>query len=115
MVETPYHGNWWRRFQNRRFARQCLKDSLGRGEAPLASHLLYPQVLNDTDASERRLGIAAGLAWLAVAEASVVYVDRGVSPGMRQGIAAADRQGIAVEYRRLKPPEVRRAATDAGG
>jgi len=33
--------------------------------------------------AERKLGIDAGLAWRDVAEASVVYVDRGISSGMQ--------------------------------
>jgi hypothetical protein len=56
-----------------------------RGEAPIASHLLFPGILDDDVADERELGIKAGLAWLVIAEASVVYVDHGISAGMRQG------------------------------
>ena len=47
------------------------------------------------------MGIEAGLAWLAVAEASVVYVDHGVSPGMQRGIEAAEAAGVKVERRAL--------------
>jgi hypothetical protein len=106
MVESPYAGKpgwwqWWHRWRNRAYARRCLLDCLRRGEAPLASHLLYPQVLDDGVVDERALGIAAGLAWGAVAEATVVYADRGISAGMRQGIAAAKAAGRGVEYRSL--------------
>jgi hypothetical protein len=45
--------------------------------------------------------IAAALAWLGVAEAAVVYTDRGISAGMREGIEAAARAGLAVEYRSI--------------
>ena len=45
--------------------------ALARGEAPIASHLLYPQVLDDADPFQRQQGIAAGLAWAAVADATV--------------------------------------------
>jgi len=78
-----------------------LRDSLARGEAPIASHLLYTQVLDDNDPAERSIGIAAGLAWRTVAEASVVYVDRGVSGGMQLGIGAALAAGLPVERRTL--------------
>jgi hypothetical protein len=47
------------------------------------------------------VGVDAGLAWRAVADASVVYTDRGVSDGMKYGIDAARRAGIPVEYRVL--------------
>jgi len=74
------------------------------GEAPIASHLLYtqPGVLNDADARERQWGIDAGLEWKEVADATVVYVDRGVSNGMKYGIAAAKRAGLPIIYRTLK-------------
>ena len=55
---------------NVQYARDCLADSLRRGEAPLASHLLYTQALNDQDPTERAQGIAAGLAWGAKAISS---------------------------------------------
>lgn len=61
------------------YAREALRDSLLRGEAPIASHLLYTQkgVLDDRIREERGLGIAAGLAW-GVAEMTVVYADLGI-------------------------------------
>lgn len=104
IIESPYAGNIWQRWLNRRYARRCVRHSLGLGEAPIASHLLYtqPGILRDGDPMERQWGIDAGLAWRTVADASVVYVDRGVSSGMRYGIAAAERAGIPVERRSLK-------------
>ncbi len=76
-----------------------------RGEAPIASHLLYtqPGILDDAVPSERQLGIDAGLAWRKVAKASVVYTDLGISAGMRYGIEAATKSGKKIEYRKLKP------------
>ena len=111
ILESPYAGNSsWRpvalfqRARNRRYARAAVRDSLMRGEAPQASHLLYtqPGILRDGIASERQQGIDAGLAWLATAEASVVYVDLGISKGMASGIEAARSIGIPVEFRALK-------------
>jgi hypothetical protein len=111
IVESPYAGTSpWRlvalfqRARNRRYARQCVRDSLMRGEAPAASHLTYaqPGILRDEIADERRLGIAAGLAWLSVADASVVYTDLGISKGMALGIEAAKAAGVPVEFRTLK-------------
>ena len=104
ILESPYAGDVE---ANVAYARRCLRDSLARGEAPIASHLLYtqPGVLDDTDPAQRACGIDAGLAWLAVARRSVAYVDRGISPGMRQGIYRALRAGIPVESRRLDEVE----------
>lgn len=103
ILESPYAGNFVRRWFNRRYARRCLRDCILRGEAPFASHLLYtqPGVLRDGDPKERKLGIDTGLAWGDVADASVVYTDRGVSSGMRYGIAAAKAAGRPVEYRTI--------------
>src|SRR6185436_19297995 len=84
LVESPYAAPWfWQRWLNRRYARACMKDALKRGEAPFASHLLYTQagVLKDKVLPERSLGIRAGLAWGKRADATAVYVDRGISPG----------------------------------
>lgn len=74
-----------------------------RGESPIASHLLYTQegILRDGMPAERQLGIDAGLAWRHVADATVVYADRGISGGMAYGIRAAEDAGKPVEYRRL--------------
>ena len=101
IIESPYAGDVE---ANVEYARACVRDSLLRGEAPIASHLLYtqPGVLRDEVPEERRHGIDAGLAWRKVAEASVVYTDRGITSGMKYGIAAAEAAGIAVEYRSLK-------------
>jgi hypothetical protein len=102
ILESPYAGDI---DANVAYARACVRDSLLRGEAPIASHLLYTQegVLRDEVPEERQHGIDAGLAWKAVAHASVVYVDRGVTAGMEYGIAAAVAAGIPVEYRTLQP------------
>lgn len=103
ILESPYAGNIWQRWLNRRYARRCVRDSLMRGEAPIASHLLYtqPGILRDSDDRERQWGIDAGLAWGSKAEGTVVYTDRGISRGMRYGIQAADFVGRPVEQRTL--------------
>lgn len=100
IVESPYAGDVP---ANVAYARRCVHDALSRGEAPIASHLLYtqPGILDDNDARERQWGIDAGLAWKAVAEASVVYTDRGISKGMEYGIAAAQQAGLDIEYRKI--------------
>jgi hypothetical protein len=101
LVESPYAGEV---DDNEAYARACLLDCLRRGEAPFASHLLYTQVLDDAKPGERQLGIAAGLVWGACADLVAVYIDRGVSSGMRRGIETATDAGLPIEERRL-PPE----------
>lgn len=97
-LETPYAGDVDR---NVRYARFCLKDCLYRGEAPIASHLLYTQVLDDTVPIERTIGIEAGLALAEKADKTVVYTDYGISKGMQYGIERAKSSGRTVEFRSL--------------
>lgn len=101
IIESPYAGDV---AANTEYARACVRDSLERGEAPIASHLLYtqPGILDDTILEERQWGITAGLAWRLVAHATVVYTDRGISQGMKYGIAAAEESGVPVEYRTIE-------------
>ena len=104
IVESPYKARWWwQRWLNRRYARACLRNCLNRGEAPFASHLLYtqPGVLRDGVEIERWRGIVAGLAWGQAADVTAVYTDRGISEGMKHGIAAAETAGRPIEYRTL--------------
>jgi hypothetical protein len=100
VIETPFAGDVER---NIKYARACLKDCLLRGEAPFASHLLYTQdgVLNDFDPDDRSLGIAAGFAIGAKLDATVVYTDLGISPGMESGIVRALNFKRNIEFRTL--------------
>jgi hypothetical protein len=105
IVESPYAGNVDR---NVAYARRCLADALRRGEAPIASHLLYTQVLDDADPEQRATGLAAGHAWIGAADAMLVYDDYGISPGMREAIRRASSATLYIEYRRIGPnPEDR--------
>lgn len=102
LIESPYAGATPDDVDaNVAYARRALRDCLLRNEAPLASHVLYtqPGVLDDLVPEERALGIQAGLAWGASAEATVAYVDRGLSPGMIQGIRRALSENRPVEAR----------------
>ena len=98
IVESPYAGDIAR---NVEYARAAMLDCLKREEAPFASHLLYTQVLDDNDPMERDLGIEAGLWWGGQADATVVYCDLGITPGMSKGIERAQRKGRNVEFRYL--------------
>ena len=99
IIETPYSGDLE---SNIAYARACLLDSLRRGEAPIASHLLHTQVLDDMRPDERSVGIEAGLAWYRVATKCVVYSERGISAGMKMGIDRAMQHDVAVEYRSIE-------------
>ena len=101
ILESPFAGDVE---ANIEYARAAVRDSLARGEAPIASHLLYTQdgILDDSVPAERQWGIDAGLAWRVVSSGTVVYTDRGISEGMLYGISAAKSAGRSVEFRKLQ-------------
>jgi hypothetical protein len=100
IIESPFAGDV---DTNIKFAKACMRDSLGRGEAPLAPHLLYTQedILDDDIPEERNWGIEVGLAWGKHAIKTVVYTNLGVTRGMEIGIQRAIEEGREVEYREL--------------
>ncbi len=100
VVESPFAGDLER---NAAYLDACLADCVRRDESPYASHglLTRPGVLDDADPEQRAAGIAAGLAWHAVADAVVVYTDLGVSRGMQQAVDNALNLRIPLEVRSL--------------
>jgi len=98
IIESPYAGNVER---NCAYLRECILDSLSRGEAPFASHAFYTLFLDDLNPAERKQGMRAGTAWMGVADLVAVYTDKGISPGMEKGIALAEQVGIPIVERRL--------------
>lgn len=100
IVESPFAGDVE---NNIIYARRAVRDCVLRGEAPIASHLLFtqPGILDDNDPIQRRQGIECGLAWCSVADLSVVYIDLGISHGMQNGIQRAKALGVPVEYRTI--------------
>ena len=103
LVESPFAGDVE---GNLAYLKRCMRDCLDRGEYPFASHMLYTQVLDDTIAEERALGIEAGLQWGLAADRTVVYIDRGISGGMKHGIQRALEAKRPVEHRQLLPPSL---------
>lgn len=110
ILESPFSGTskYWlikkiQQWLNIRYARCCVKDCLKHNESAIASHLLYtqPGILDDDIPLDRERGIAAGHAWVKVADKMVVFVDHGVSIGMEHGIKAAVKANVKIEYRSL--------------
>lgn len=100
IIESPYAGNVK---ENIEYAKLCMKDSLSRGEAPIASHLLYTQegLLDDNIPQEREQGIKAGLAWCEVAEVHAFYIDHGFSAGMIKAWRQASNSGVFIDLRKI--------------
>ena len=67
-----------------------------KGYMPVASHLLYPQILNDSIPEERELGLLFGLALLRMCDE--VWVFGKISSGMAQEIEEAKRLKKPLRY-----------------
>ena len=98
VIESPYKGKVK---QNVAYAQKCMSDSLLRGECPFASHLLYTQVLDDTVPELRSMGMSRAFEWYRHADLMAVYIDNGISDGMKMGMEVAEKLGIEVVYRTL--------------
>ena len=98
IIESPYMGNVK---SNIAYARKCMSDSLERGESPFASHLLYTQVLDDTKDIERQIGMSRAFNWYRHADLMAVYIDKGISNGMKMGMKVAEKHEIEIVYRTL--------------
>ncbi len=101
IIASPYSGGG-DLAGNLDYAARCVCDSLSQGEAPIAFHMFLPQVLNDEIHEQRQLGMKAGMRWLPIADALVVYQDKGISDGMRREIVLAEALRVEVEYRELE-------------
>lgn len=104
VVESPYGSKKVSEVErNIDYAMACVRDCLLRNESPIASHLLLTQagILDDNDPYQRDMGVEAGNAWIAVADAVVVYTDLGISVGMRAGITVAEAHRKDILYRSL--------------
>lgn len=102
IIESPYAPTEHKTTeQNVEYARACMKDSLLRGEAPYASHLLYTQegVLDDTVPTERALGIRAGFEFKKLDIKTVFYLDYGMSKGMALALAKCKKENLPYDIR----------------
>ena len=98
IIESPYMGNVK---SNVAYAQKCMSDSLLRGESPFASHLLYTQVLDDNVPELRGMGMSRAFAWYRHADLMAIYIDKGISNGMKMGIEVAQELGLEMVYRTL--------------
>lgn len=100
-LESPYAGNIE---LNTLYARFCMHDSIvNHGEAPFASHLLYtqPHILKEEIPSERKLGIEAGRDFSQMTDKTIMYMDLGLSNGMKLAIDDAKNNKHPLEQRTL--------------
>lgn len=84
---------------NKAAAVRCCRQVIAEGHMPVASHLLYPQLLNDNDPEERELGLTFGLALLGLCDEVWVYGEP--SPGMEREIEEAKQLGKPIQHREV--------------
>jgi len=83
LIESPYKAATpSQRKDFDLYLKACVFDSLGKGEAPFASHGFYTQYLDDKKQMDRDAGMLCGKAWAGSADTIAFYVDYGMSPGM---------------------------------
>jgi hypothetical protein len=100
VIASPYQGDVVRNIE---YARRATLDSVRRGELPVASHLLYPQILQDHIEEERTIGLALGVELVLRSDLLAVYTDLGITPGMEAEIAVAHSTDVEISYRSLGP------------
>lgn len=82
------------------YERAAFLDSVARGEAPISATALHGQDAELSPVDARRIREV----WGRFSEATVVYDDLGVTPGMQTAIDDARLSGRDVEVRRLGVP-----------
>ncbi len=93
-IISPYAGNIE---ANVAFAIRCCRMAIQQGQTPIAVHLLYPQILDDLNPAERKLGLELGLNVLRHCTAAWVCGTR-ISHGMEREIQAAQQLNIPIRY-----------------
>ncbi len=91
-IASPYAGDTE---SNIEFAKAACLLAMEEGNTPLAAHLLYPQMLDDTVPKQRALGIKMGLKLLETCSELWLCGSR-ISSGMQEELKAAWRHGIPV-------------------
>lgn len=90
---SPYAGDIE---NNVKFAKAACRYAADQGCAPVAVHLLYPQILCDTVPAEREVGIRMGLRVLTSCE-ELWCCGEHISLGMSCEISEAGRLGIPIK------------------
>lgn len=114
IFESPFAGDM---ATNVEYAAQSIaKLIMEDGVAPMASHLLYTRMLDDTDPQERNIGIDAGLAYGQHAQGTIIALDRGMSTGMVYGIKNAEKAQRPLSFLSLSTdPDVQKSVSKLTG
>jgi hypothetical protein len=99
VIESPLSGDFIR---NKRYAVLCCQYCLLELKMiPYASHLFFPQFLDDTNIEHRKIGIEAGFGFARKAEYRLFFIDFGMSNGMKLGLEDANDNNQIVKYHTL--------------
>ena len=91
-------------------AKKACRYAIRQGHTPIAVHLLYPQMLDDSDPAERETGLRLGHRVLEVCDELWCCGDR-ISSGMAREIEEAQRLGIPI--RQIGELEIKQEALPA--
>lgn len=97
---SPYAGDIE---TNIRFAKDACLYAAEHGCAPVAVHLIYPQILDDSIPAQRVIGIQMGLRVLASCDELWICGSR-ISHGMSCEIAEAEQLGVLI--RRISTEQI---------
>jgi hypothetical protein len=91
---SPYAGDTE---SNIKAAQKYSRFAVNKGYIPIAPHLLFPQFLNDTDPTERKLGLLFGNALMSKCSEVWVFGER-ISAGMEAEIKRARWKNYRLRY-----------------
>lgn len=93
-VISKYAGNTKK---NVKAAIEYCRYVISKGKMPIASHLLYPQILDDSNPQDRELGLKFGLSLLADCEEAWCFGEE-ISQGMAAELRECERLKIPVRF-----------------
>ena len=92
-VASPYKGDIKKNIE---YAKEACRYVLNQGNAFFCPHLLYPQILDDNNPEERRLGINIGKEILVKCDELWAFGGH-ISHGMFEEIEFARKMGILIK------------------
>ncbi|MDL2294719.1 DUF4406 domain-containing protein [Ruminococcaceae bacterium OttesenSCG-928-D13] len=93
-IASPYAGDVER---NVEFARAACRYCIEWGHTPIAVHLLYPQILDDNDPTQRETGLRLGRHVLESCD-EIWMCGNETSPGMKAELEVAESLGIPARF-----------------
>lgn len=93
-VASPFAGDM---DYNISKARSYCRFAVSKGCIPIAPHLLYPQFMDDSNKSERELGLFFALVLLGKCDELWVFGEK-ISTGMAAELAKAKKRGMPIKY-----------------